>query len=298
MSVFSIVHTTNPPTVPESKIADSSRDLSSYYATDYQIHSFQSHDGKATISDQCRRAVEIGLKEIGFSEHKDFDPFDPVVEHFNYERYIDEIQLARKEFKGKLIIRAGVEVDYQVWFEDKIAEYLNDHPFDFVIGSVHYVCRQMLMTPRYLKSRTQETAYHDYYREVLYSVQSGLIDIVGHLEYANRRGVPQFGRFDPSPYENDLRQLFTEMIRRNVALEINSAGIRQGVKVTYPCERTVAIYADCGGEEVTFGSDAHHPDDLAKDISRAYDLALKYGLRQVTLYENRRRSTRPLVLDG
>ncbi|MCL5283701.1 MAG: histidinol-phosphatase HisJ family protein [Armatimonadetes bacterium] len=298
MSIFSVIQTTNSPAVPESKTAGDSQDISSYYATDYQVHSFRSHDGKATIADQCRRADEIGLKEIGFSEHKDFDPFDPVVDHFNYERYMAEIQLARKEFEGKLIIRAGVEVDYQVWFEEKIAEYLNDYPFDFVIGSVHYVCRQMLMTPRYLKTRTQETAYRDYYREVLYSVQSGLIDIVGHLEYANRRGVPQFGRFDPSPYEEDLRQLFNEMIQRNVALEINSAGIRQGVEMTYPCERTVAIYAACGGKQVTFGSDAHHPDDLAKDIRRAFELAQKYGLQQVTLFENRRRSTRRLLLAG
>ena len=115
--------------------------INGYYAIDYQVHSFRSHDGKASIAEQCARAVEIGLDEIGFSEHKDFDPADPVVDYFDYEAYQTEIEAARQQLGEKLKIRAGVEIDYQIWFESEIAAYLDAHPFDFVIGSVHYVGR-------------------------------------------------------------------------------------------------------------------------------------------------------------
>src|SRR5438067_11014394 len=112
------------------------------YAIDIQVHSFCSHDGMASIQAQCERAVEIGLDEIGFSEHKDFDPDDPVVDYFDYDAYMREIDQAHSRFHGVLAIRAGVEIDYQRWFEDRIGDYLAAHPFDFVIGSVHYVDRK------------------------------------------------------------------------------------------------------------------------------------------------------------
>jgi histidinol-phosphatase (PHP family) len=181
----------------------------------------------------------------------------------------------------------GVEVDYQRWFEERIGEFLEAHSFDFVIGSVHYVDRRMLMTPEYLEGRDCKAAYRDYYGAVLESVTSGLIDIVGHLEYANRRGVGVFGPFDPSPYRAQVSGLFDAMIERGVALEINTAGLRQGTGATYPCEAHVALYAERGGRLLSIGSDAHRPEDLADRYTVAAELALKYGLDQVTTWRSR-----------
>src|SRR5580658_561480 len=135
--------------------------IDGYYAVDYQVHSLRSHDGKASIMEMCERAAAIGLDEIGFSEHKDFDPADPVVDYFDYDAYMQEILQARERWEGQLKIRAGVEIDYQIWFEDKIANYLDSHPFDFVLGSVHYVNRVMLMTPEYNRDRNAHLAYSD-----------------------------------------------------------------------------------------------------------------------------------------
>src|SRR5258708_36030513 len=155
--------------------------IEAFYAIDYQVHSHRSHDGKASTREQCLRAVEIGLDEIGFSEHKDFDPADPVVDYFDYDAYLTEIEAARREWGTRLKIRAGVEIDYQRWFEDRIAAYLASHAFDFVIGSVHHIDRVMLMTPEYNQSRTAQTAYQDYFLAVADSVQCGLFDIFEHL---------------------------------------------------------------------------------------------------------------------
>jgi histidinol-phosphatase (PHP family) len=261
--------------------------IDGFYAIDYQVHSVRSHDGKATIREQCERAVELGLDEIGFSEHKDFDPADPVVEYFNYALYMEEIERAREEFEGRLIIRMGVEIDYQKWFEEEIATYLDSHPFDFVIGSVHYVDRVMLMTPEYVKDRSTEQAYRLYFEAIRDSVNSGLIDILGHLEYANRRGVGVYGPYDPSPYCAQLAEIFDLMISKSVALEVNTAGLRQGVGLIYPCEEHVALYAERGGKLLTIGSDSHHPDDLAASYSVAAQLALRHGLDHLAIWEDR-----------
>ena len=126
------------------------------YSIDSQVHSIRSHDGLCTIRDHCLRAVEIGLDEIGFTEHKDFDPEDPVVDHFDYDAYQAEISDARDEFEDGLTIRMGVEFDYQRWFEPEIDAYLKVHAFDFILGSVHHIDRVMVMSPEYLKNRNCE----------------------------------------------------------------------------------------------------------------------------------------------
>jgi histidinol-phosphatase (PHP family) len=265
------------------------------YAVDMQVHSFRSHDGRASIADQCAQAVEIGLDEIGFSEHKDFDPADPVVNYFDYDAYRREIEAARTRWEGRLIVLAGIEIDYQIWFEDRIADYLSAHEFDFVLGSVHYVDRQMLMTPEYNRDRTRETAYRDYFRAVQDSVRCGLFDVVAHLEYANRRGLAAWGLYDPRDYEEELAGLFELMIARDMPLEINTAGLHQGLGLTYPTAQTVGLYAAQGGRALSIGSDAHHPDQLAHAYPEAVRIALANGLTHVRTWRARKAQDVPIT---
>jgi histidinol-phosphatase (PHP family) len=261
--------------------------IETIYAVDYHMHSFRSHDGKASIMDQCQRAVEIGLDEIGFTEHKDFNPDDPVVNHFDYNLYMEEIEKAKQVFTGKLVIRAGVELDYQYWFEESIGEYLQSHTFDFLVSSVHHTIDGMIMSPEFIHGRSRDECYSHYFREVIRSVQSGYLDVVGHLEYANRRGTAAFGPYDPSRYKAELTELFDLMIDKGVALEINTAGLRQGISLTYPCEETVALYRERGGKLLTIGSDAHKTADLGKDYMTAVEIAMRLGWTDITIWENR-----------
>lgn len=268
--------------------------IEGYYAIDYQVHSFRSHDGKATIADQCAKAVELGLDEIGFSEHKDFDPADPVVNYFNYDAYMTEIEAARATWGDRLKICAGVEIDYQQWFEDRIASYLDNYAFDFVIGSVHYVDRMTIMSPDYNRTRSAETAYGDYFRVVRASVDSGLFDILGHLEYANRRGLAAWGAYDAHAYQDALTDLFILMVEKGTVLEINTAGLHQDLGVTYPVAESVALYTQCGGKLLSIGSDAHHPDQLAHAYPEAAHIASAHGLSHVTTWHNRQPKQIPL----
>ena len=265
-----------------------------YYAIDYQVHSFRSHDGLASLADQCARAVEIGLDEIGFSEHKDFDWNDPLVSYFDYGRYRTEIEAARNEYGERLKIRAGVEIDYQKKFEAEIAEFLAAHPFDFVLTSVHFVDGKMIMTPEYNAGRTRWQAYADYFAVVLDSVESGAMDILGHLEYANRRGLAAWGPYDPLEFAVELNLIFDAIIARNIPLEINTAGLHQGRGVTYPTAETVAMYARRGGKLLSIGADAHQPAQLAYDYKTAAEIALANGLTRVCAWQNRKFTQIPL----
>ena len=268
--------------------------IDGYYAIDYQVHSFRSHDGLASLADQCARAMEIGLDEIGFSEHKDFDPDDPLVSYFDYGLYMAEIEAARREYGGRLEIRAGVEIDYQKKFAVEIAEFLAAHPFDFVLTSVHFVDGKMIMTPEYNAGRTRRQAYANYFAVVLDSIESGAMDILGHLEYANRRGLAAWGPYEPQEFEAELNLIFDAIIARNIPLEINTAGLHQGRGVTYPTAATVAMYARRGGKLLSIGADAHQPAQLAYDYKTAAEIALANGLTHVCAWQNRTFTQIPL----
>ncbi len=259
----------------------------SLYSVDNQVHSFCSHDGRASINDQCARAVEIGLNEIGFTEHKDFDPFDPEVDYFDYDEYRAQIERARQLYGDVLDIRAGIEIDYQIWFEDKIASYLASHPFDFVLGSVHYIHRKMLMTDDYNRGRTRQIAYKDYFSAVKDSVKTGLFDVLAHLEYANRRGIAAWGPYDPAEFEDDLLGLFETTAQTPMALEINTAGLHQGLGITYPHPHTVRLFARAGGKRISIGSDSHHPDQLGHAYDYAANIAQDNGFSKVCTWHER-----------
>ncbi len=269
--------------------------IDGYYAVDYQTHSFRSHDGLASIADQCARAAAMGLDEIGFSEHKDFDPNDPLSCYFDYGRYMAEIKAARAEYGDRLKIRAGVEIDYHKKYEAAIADFLAAHRFDFVLTSVHFVDDLMIMTPEYNAGRTRRQAYTDYFAVVLASIESGAMDILGHLEYANRRGLAAWGPYDPQEFAPELERIFDAMIARNIPLEINTAGLHQGHGVTYPTAETVAMYARRGGKLLSIGADSHQPAQLAHDYKTAAETALANGLTTVCVWQDRKFTESPLI---
>ena len=151
------------------------------------------------------------------------------------------------------------------------------------------------MTPDYNRLRTARSAYADYFRAVKDSVASGLFDVVAHLEYANRRGLAAWGAYDAAEYREELEPLFDLMVARSMPLEINTAGLHQGLGLTYPTEQTVQIYASRGGRLLSIGSDAHHPDQLGHAYQEAVRIALACGLESVCSWEGRRPQIRPLI---
>ena len=63
---------------------------------DYHVHSNHSCDGKATVFEMCKKAIEMEIVEIGFSDHMDFEPEDPGFGFFNYADYTSEIKSAQE----------------------------------------------------------------------------------------------------------------------------------------------------------------------------------------------------------
>jgi histidinol-phosphatase (PHP family) len=263
---------------------------------DYHLHSKCSADGDSTIAQYCRRAAGQRFIEIGFCEHADFDPRDYSYDFFDYALFRCQIEAERERYGDSLVIRAAVEVTYQASREEEIRGFLKGKELDYVIGSVHLVedGQEWAMVSeegrceRYFAQRSVREAYQPYFAEMRRAVESGLFDLIGHLDLVKRYGVRCYGPFDLSLFAAEVREILKLAVERGVGLEINTSGLRQAPHETYPGLEVLRWYRELGGRVLTVGSDAHSVEDLGKGIPEALGLAREAGFEAVTLFEKQR----------
>jgi len=109
------------------------------YLVDYHVHTDNSFDSREKMFAYCQRAVEIGLREIVFTEHFDLNPLDQGLGHFNYVKYSQEIEECRDAFGAKLKVKKGLELGEPHLYQIEHGEFLQNKGFDFLLGSFLYL---------------------------------------------------------------------------------------------------------------------------------------------------------------
>jgi histidinol-phosphatase (PHP family) len=246
---------------------------------DCHVHTVHSGDSPAPLLDMCVRAVEVGITKIVFTEHLDFTPTDYSYGAFVYESWIREIESAREEFGGRLIIHRGVEVDYQERFRRKIEDYLGCHDFDYVLGSAHYVDGIIMEDHEaYFPGKSAREAYLPYFDALRATVESGLFRTLGHIDLCKRHGARYFGPFRLDEFEDEMTGVLKTVVERGMMIEINTSGLRQAPAETYPTLDTLKLYHGLGGRNVAVGSDSHKPEHLGFGLETGYALAREASL--------------------
>ena len=208
---------------------------------DLHVHSTCSIDGASTIEEYAAQAVGLGLAEVGFCEHVDLDPRDRGYGYFDPERHDWEMETARAAACG-VVLRQGVEITYQSGLEAALRAWLAGHPCDYVIASVHLldypdgwaIISEPEAMGAYFASHTERQAYGPYFVELLRAAQSGLGDVLGHLDLVKRYGVRQYGPLDPAAFEEEIREVLGAAAQRGMGLEINTSGLREAPGATSP----------------------------------------------------------------
>jgi len=256
------------------------------FPIDSHMHTAFSHDSHVLLELYAAQAAEFGIAEIAITDHVDFLPASPGFNYFDYHVRRKVIADAGERWAGKVRIRHGVEITYESRFEDRIREYLDRHPFDYAIGSVHAAkdspyARANLEA--FVRGRTVGEAVAPYFAEVERAIRSDLFDTLGHLDQCKRWLVPwfpveAFGSI-PEAYEPLLRAL----VETGTTLEINASGLRYPERETYPAAWVVERFRQLGGERVTVGSDAHLPQSFAFGIEQAAEIAAAAGFDRLSL---------------
>lgn len=254
---------------------------------DYHVHTEASPDAHGTVEDYIKKAVEKGLSEIGFSDHvllREIRNY-PHMRQQQIPTYIKDF-LALKQ-KVEMPMKLGAEIDFFPEDRDKIAEFIQRHPFDYVIGAVHFIGGWSIDNPQqkheYLKRDILQT-YREYFSLIREMCNSRLFDVVAHLDL-----VKIFG-FKPNCDFSDILMETAETIAKSdVCVEINTAGLRKPCAEIYPSEEFLKMLHDYD-VPIVFGSDAHSPEDLGKNFREALVHARKAGYTYTCIF-NRRKKT-------
>lgn len=263
---------------------------------DYHMHTNFSCDCTASMADMCRGAITQGIPEIGFTEHYDLVPSeDPNCrDAFRLEPWAAELERCRAEFAGQLTIRAGVELGEPHRYAAEAAVLLARYPFDYALGSLHWVGAECIFDLEYFKARPAAEAFRRYFLELERVARGGGFNILSHLDVPVRAAFGVYGGYDPRDHEQHIRPVLQACIDNGLALDLNTAALRGRAKTLCPGEQILRWYVEMGGERVTLGSDAHRPDQVGSHLPTALAAARAAGLTHLTFFEQRQARLVPL----
>jgi histidinol-phosphatase (PHP family) len=261
----------------------------------YHNHSRWS-DGAATVSAILARAAELGVDEVGISDHLTLRP-DGSLPHWSMapERlagYAEEVLGASAA--GRPRVRLGLEVDWFPGQGDRLRAALAGIPFDFLIGSVHevdsFITDVASSEWEALAAGDRERVHRGYWEAVRSLAESRLFDVVGHLD------LPKKFNQHPRDDVSGLVAAALDAIRAaDLVVELNTAGWHVPCRDAYP---SLELLLACRerGIPVTLSADAHHPNHLRRDFERGLERLRGAGYSQVARFAGRHCWSDPIEL--
>ena len=258
---------------------------------DLHNHTILCNHSKGSMDEFIKIAIQKGVSIYGFSDHNPME-FDKKYrmdyeEMEIYENWITNLQTKYPQIK----ILKGYEVD----FTPIICKDKNDRVFsrniDYLIGSVHFLDNWGFDNPEFLSewnNRDIDEIYKEYFETIEKLVESRLFDIVGHLD------LIKVFNFKPTQDIKQFAKKAIEIIADNkLVIEINSAGIRKKVGEFYPSIPLLEMIKNYN-IDITFGSDAHSPNQVGFYLKEAYQIAKQIGFKRVAYFENREKKFKKL----
>jgi histidinol-phosphatase (PHP family) len=224
-----------------------------------------------------------GMDEIGFSEHAYYFeetrslwtvPYHVERCRYSIEQYVDAVVEAKRQ---GLPVKLALEVDYVPGKEQETAEILSPYPWDYLIGSIHYVGEHGIdAEPALVDEVGAEEAWRRYYGTLENAALSGLFDTLGHPDLVKMYGEQI--HWDWAAVAGALD---------GVCLEVSSAGLHKRHGTLYPNPGLLAA-AKNRGVAITLASDAHVPQHVGRDLASAVEHARAAGYETVTTFDGRR----------
>lgn len=239
----------------------------------YHTHTFRCNHATGTEEEYIERAINGGIKFMGFSDHAPYvfpDGYETSyrVPMNKAEDYVATISALREKYKDKIDIKIGFEMEYYASHFDKMLENVSKLGTEYLILGQHFLYEEH---PNGISSSQGESLEElkEYVSCVVNGIKTGYFTYVAHPDLIRFGGTAE-------QYKREMRKICVASREYDIPLEINFLGIRE--EKSYPDR----VFWSVAGEEkcpVTFGFDAH-------DVMNAYDgESLKTAEKIVKEYE-------------
>jgi histidinol-phosphatase (PHP family) len=276
--------------------------------TDYHVHlrpddldsTAARYFTQANVDRYREAAAERGIEELGAAEHiHRFVQSLEIWTHPWYRYWARDDLEEYCDFVRDSGLKLGIEADYLPGHEDRVATLLDGRPWDYVLGSIHFLSDEAVDLhgePDWKewdvwRSGDPEKVWARYFETLGEAARTGMFDILAHPDLVKVWG-PQV-----AVPEGDLRRFYERAMDgiadSDVAVEVSTAGLRKPAAEIYPAPAFLEMCLEAG-RPVALSSDAHLPEQLGYEYERAVEFLDGLGVSEIAVFENRERRMEPL----
>lgn len=243
-------------------------------------------DGGEEPVSYIRAAIAKGMISVGFSAHGPV-PFEShwALPEGRFDEYVNTILQLKELYKSQIQVYLGMEVDYFPDLLPYTKKWLHAAPFDYFIGSLHFVDaypggkRWTIDGPndefrKGFKEVFDENAelvtrkYFEYTRMMIRDLNP---PVIGHIDklkmqYRTDSFIPE----DHPLFREELLKTLQEARDAGSIVEINTRAIYKKRGNTYYPGQSVFGDMNRMGVKVMVNSDAHLPAEITNEFSNVF----------------------------
>lgn len=244
----------------------------------YHTHTPRCHHASGTPEEYILKAIEGGIKYMGFSDHAPFMFPDGYESYYRVllsevPDYFSELRSLREKYKDKIEIKIGFEMEYYPKYFEAMLAVILDAGAEYLILGQHFLGNEHPDGFHTVKETDDIEHLKEYVSTVISAMESGVFSYVAHPDMMNFTG-------ESSVYNDEMSKICRMSTEKNIPLEINFQGMRNDRH--YPNDMFWEIAAR-EKSPVTIGFDAHAVADAYDEvcIPKAFKLIERLGLNYI-----------------
>lgn len=253
-------------------------------------------DGGKEPEHYIKEAIGKGLISVGFSAHAPA-PFECnwAVPASRFQDYISEIEGLKKKYQSRIQVYLGLELDY---FPDMVSysrNLLESGPFDYFIGSVHFIDtypdgrRWTIDGPNeefrkgfaeiFNNNALEVTRkFFEYNRQMIEDLHP---PVIGHIDKLKMQHQPDSFIPEEHPFfREELLKTLEAAQKAGSIVEINTRALyKNRGKTFYPGQQMFKEMKNMG-IKIMVNSDAHQPHEITSEFGKAFAALSHAGYKE------------------